>query len=173
MPHISPFFGQMWDSTNDRARVLVTFEISPTEDEIWGTLVRRKETSYSFSQIIVAGGSPGAPPTSVIVFPSPDAVNAHEETVLPFKFCTIRMLYGPVRVSAIRKPVGTSGPSHAASFPSSVARQLAFEAGILTVKADRPDTSITRSLGELSLTELLFQDPMRPMGDSPEPSVRT
>ena len=47
---------------------------------------------YFFSQIMVAGGSPGVPPTWVNVFPSSEAVNANEEMVLPFKFWIIFML---------------------------------------------------------------------------------
>jgi hypothetical protein len=45
---------------------------------------------YCLSQTMVAGGSPGAPPTSVMVARSSDTVYTEEEITLPFSFCTIR-----------------------------------------------------------------------------------
>ena len=47
---------------------------------------------YCLSQTMVAGGSPGAPPTSVMVARSSETVYIEEEITLPFSFCTRRKL---------------------------------------------------------------------------------
>ena len=47
---------------------------------------------YCFSQITVEGGSPGAPPTAVIVLPSSETVYTEDEITLPFNFSTRRKL---------------------------------------------------------------------------------